>query len=131
MKLDQAFPSNYLKCSDLNGREITATISEVKMEDVGDDHKPVVYFRGAQKGLVLNKTNGYSIGDIYGDDTDNWIGRKITLFPDKTSYQGKRVDCVRVKGPSDNGTQQSAPPSPPPPARTVSDEAGLDDEIPF
>jgi len=29
-------------------------------------------------------------------DTEAWIGKEITLRPDKTNYQGNLVDCLRV-----------------------------------
>ncbi len=70
MKINEAFPSNYLKAADLQDREVTVTMADVKMEKLGDDSRPVLYFRGKEKGLVLNKTNANNIASRYGDDTD-------------------------------------------------------------
>src|SRR5690606_38448807 len=73
MKLSDAFPSTFLKAADLNGQRAVVIVSHVKFEDIGGDHKPLVYFKGKDKGLVLNKTNGNMIAEISGDDdTDNW-----------------------------------------------------------
>lgn len=97
MKMSDAFPSKYLKCSDLQGRTVTATISHTEMESVGDDNKPVLYFKGKEKGLVLNKTNAGVIADMYGDDSDGWQGKGISLRPTRVDFQGKRVDAIRVE----------------------------------
>lgn len=97
MDIYSAFPSNYLKCSDLQGRNCRVVIESVKIESIGDDDRPVAYFQGKQKGLVLNKTNSNVIADMFGGETNGWLGKEITLFPTKVDYQGKRVDAIRVQ----------------------------------
>jgi len=122
MNINGAFPSTYLKAADLQGKRVTVTVDRVVMEDIGGEHKPVVKFVGKDRGIVLNKTNAAMIAEIASDEeTDNWKGTKITLYPTKTDFQGKRVDCIRVDYPS-NGARQ-----PPPPPIAVDDE----DPIPF
>ena len=133
MRVSQAFPSNYLKSEDLMGRDHTVTMSHVAMEDIGQsDHKPVLYFQGKQKGLVLNKTNANNIASQYGDETDMWAGRPITIFPSQTEYQGKTVPCIRIRLAGTMPTQQA------PINNGPRDELGtlpgnnaLDDDIPF
>ena len=68
MKANDVFPGKYLKASDLNGHEPVVTIDRVEMEDVGDGRKPVVYFKGKEKGLVMNKTNFSTICSPYSFD---------------------------------------------------------------
>jgi hypothetical protein len=100
MRMSTAFPSKYLRAADLQGRDVTVTIERVEMADIGDDDpKPVVYFKGKEKGLVLNKTNAGTIADTLGDETDDWTGAAIVIFPTKTDYQGKRVDAIRLRVP--------------------------------
>ena len=125
MNINGAFPSTYLKAADLAGRRAIVTISHVKLEDVGDDAKPILYFQGKEKGLVLNKTNANMITEITGsDETDHWKGKAIVLYVTKVDYQGKRVDGIRVDYPANgNGAAPVAPPPPPEPL-TV-------DDIPF
>lgn len=106
MDIMSAFPSNYVKASDLQGKEIELAISHVAIEEIGSDRLPVLHFQGAEKGLVLNKTNATNISMVHGQDTDNWAGRRVTLFPATTDYQGRTVPCIRVKGPKSNGVQQ-------------------------
>jgi len=98
MNLDQMYPSKWLKAGDLQGQTIPVVIMRVVMEDVGDEAgKPVAYFQGKEKGLVLNKTNAMSIGLVHGQDTDGWTGKTIELFPAVVMFQGQNVPCIRVR----------------------------------
>jgi hypothetical protein len=101
MKISNEFPSNYLRAQDLEGRPATVVISGVESEEVGTEKeaKPVLYFKGKSKGVILNKTNATAIAGLYGDDTDGWSGESITLFAAQVSFQGKVVDAIRVKAP--------------------------------
>jgi hypothetical protein len=96
-----AFPSKFMKASDLNGRAVVATIASVDSEEVGKDQRYVVRFvEAGVKPLVLNLTNGETISDVAGsEDVDDWPGQKIEIFPSSTSFQGKRVACLRVRVP--------------------------------
>jgi hypothetical protein len=99
--IDLLFPSQYVKAADLTGRRVTVRISHVKVEEVGDDRKPVLYFQNTPKGLVLNKTNAEMIKEITGtSETDHWVGVPIVLFVTKTDFAGKRVDAIRVDRPT-------------------------------
>ena len=105
MKMSELFPSKFLKAADLQGRTMRATIERIDVEDLsGEDKpgetKPVVTFKGRKKQLVLNKTNGMTLAQALGDDTDAWIGKEIEVFPAQTSMQGRIVDCLRVKMPA-------------------------------
>lgn len=106
MNINDAFPSKYLRESDLGGNEVIVTMAHVSMEVLGQEKLPVVYFVGKDKGLVLNKTNGNTIADLYGPETDAWPNKPITLFPTHTEYQGKMTPCIRVKPskPTQNGS---------------------------
>lgn len=99
MKASEAFPSKWIAAADLNDKNVRLTISRVEMEDIGDDTKPVIYFQGAKKGLVCNKTNAKSIVAAYGDEMDDWAGSELILFPIMTEYQGNQVPAVRVRAP--------------------------------
>lgn len=135
MKVNDAFPSTYLKQSDLGGKRVLVTIDHVKVEDVGQgadqERKPVVYFRKAEKGMVLNRGNADSITSIVGDDeTDNWGGHQVVLYVDPSvMFGGKRVGGIRVAAPPAGHGKPSAPP-PPPPEIVDGFEAG-DDDVPF
>lgn len=122
MRISAAFPSDYLKAADLNGRSVKVTMDRVEMKDIGGDHKPVLFFQGKEKGMVLNKTNSNNISSAYGDDTDDWAGKEIVLFEAMVDFQGKSVNAIRVRLPQAKDRQ----PAPPPPR-----DEDMNDSIPF
>ena len=127
MKIGEAFPSRWLKAADLQGKKVNVTIESVGFENIGDDgDKLVAYLKNSKKGLVLNVTNANMITEICGtDETDDWTGKRICLFPTRVDFQGRRVDAIRVDFPTnDNGRQQPEPK--PAPAAVLGD-----DDIPF
>lgn len=100
MKLSEAFPSAFLKADDLNNQSVTVEISAVELTELGQgrdkETKLLISFRGKEKKLVCNKTNGSTISKLYGDDTDAWIGQKITLQSREVEFQGDMVLAIRV-----------------------------------
>ena len=109
MKIGNAFPSKYIKAGDLAGKAHTLVIAKVQIEDVGgqgnEEDKPVLYFAGRTKGCVLNRTNAMAIANRYGDDTDTWTDKEVIVFPDQTMFQGKMVDCIRMRIPVPAATE--------------------------
>ena len=138
MKISSAFPSNYLKAADLQDRNVMVKIDRVDMEKIGEDEKPVLYFVGKTKGMVMNKTNASNIANVYGDDTDDWHGQEVVLFSAMVDFQGKSVEAIRVRAPQPKDRRREDPISSGPinpPRRAVggvSDNMdSLDDSIPF
>lgn len=92
--------SRFLKALDLGGKRFRVRIVRVGRDEVGDDgEKWVLYFEGAQKGLVLNKTNARTIAESYGDELEGWVGKDIFLFSKLVDYQGRDVPGIRVDTP--------------------------------
>ena len=115
MDINAAFPSNWLKAADLQGRSVSVKIDHVDIETVADEPKPVVYFQGKTKGLVLNKTNAYTISMIYGQETDSWQGAAIEIFPTQVDFQGRQVAAIRVRMAPPSQTAAPQPQDDPPP----------------
>lgn len=136
VNINSAFKSNYLKHSDLNGKHVIVTMERVEVEEIGQgadkEEKPVLYFRGHDRGLVLNRTNANSIVEIVGsDDTDDWSEQRIVLRPDKTDFGGKRVDCIRVAAPPQGNVRKAAPKPPPEPTEISDGFQASDEDVPF
>ena len=130
MQISEAFPSNYLKAADLQGRNALVTIARTEYEMIGNDKKLILYFQGKEKGMVLNKTNANNISQIYGDETDDWKGGEIILFEAMVDFQGKTVPAIRVKAAPRKPQQQSQ--TAPQRMKPGPDQRGdMDDEIPF
>lgn len=100
MNINEVYPSKYLKADDLQGREVRVTMQAVEMEKIGDDNKPVLYFKGKDKGVVLNKTNASMIGSAYGTETDDWIDQPLILFSVMVDFQGKVAPAIRCRIPT-------------------------------
>lgn len=99
---DQLFPGRFIKAGDLAGRDVTVTISAIDLEDLpqekgGDRAKGIISFAKTKKKLVLNRTNGECIKAMFGRDTGEWIGKRITLYP--ADFNGDL--CIRIKGSPD------------------------------
>ncbi len=97
--MDELFPSNYLKAADLDNKTFKVKIDNVVFEEIGQDKesKPIIYFAGVQKGLVLNKTNGTAIAEMNGKATEDWAGKEVELFTRLVPFQGKDVPAIRVR----------------------------------
>jgi hypothetical protein len=132
---DLSPPSNTLKAADFEGGEWELTIKDYKVvefdqqdQKTGETYKqrkPVFSFNETEKSLVCNKTNRNAIAYVYGDEMDDWIGKKIILFGQLVDFGNKQVEGIRVRVPK----PRTAPVkgkhderNPPPP---------LDDDIPF
>lgn len=97
------YPSKYVGAWDLNG-DTEVTIEkviegeELVCEGGKKDYKPILVLKGATKKFVLGKTNAKSVGKVLGNDTSDWPGKKITLYPTTCSGKGGEiVECIRVR----------------------------------
>src|ERR1044072_3665306 len=96
-RVSQVYPSKNLSAADLNEQELTLTISGTEVQNFDEGSKLVIYFEEQEKGLVANLTNSRIIAGFYGDDTDRWVGERITIYPTETQYNGRTVDCLPVE----------------------------------
>lgn len=126
MRVSDVFPSNYLKAADLNGRTVRVTMDRVEVEQIGTDRKPVLYFQGKEKGVVLNKTNASNIALMFGENMDDWRGSEVELFPAMVDFQGRSVEAIRIRP-----VRPTRPAAPPPQAPAGNGARALDDDIPF
>lgn len=72
-----------------------------------ESEKPVCFFtdpatgKRVPQGLVLAPTKWDAVEAALGlDDTDDWRGERIELFPDTTPFQGKRVATIGIREPT-------------------------------
>lgn len=134
MRASAAFPSKYLRATDIGDRQVKVIMSHVEIESVGQgneaEHKPVVYFEKSKKGMVLNKTNAEILARAYGDEMDDWSGKEVIIYVAEVQFKKEMVEALRLKVPKP--TQPIRPISDPPPATSLDDYgADMNDEIPF
>lgn len=146
MRMNDAFPSKYLKAEDLEEGDLILMITGAEYAEFIDprtqksEQKPVLRFQGDNnKPLVLNKTNWKSITAALGsDDTDDWIGKKIALYATEVESFGETVLGIRVRlkapvkakaapGKSDSQARKEALKTP----DEIADEAPDADDLPF
>jgi len=127
MKIDELYPSRFIKATDLHGRPALHVVERVTLEEFDDgETKPAVHLQGT-KPLILNRTNAALIAGFLGDDTDAWRGKQIVLYPAKVDFRGKLVDSIRVREPKVNARTQPAAPAAPA-APVPADDT---DDVPF
>jgi hypothetical protein len=129
----EAFPSLFLKAEDLKGpvvlKVIASNYEKLNGLDGKAKQKVVLGFAKTEKQLALNATNFDAVMDITAEeDSDNWVGHKLELYPTTTTLPGKgTVPCIRIRKPG-----EAQPPALAVVPATVQPAApDLDDEIPF
>ena len=116
--IDDVFAGNFLKASDITGKEPTVIIQAINVQEFkGRDGKPqrklVMAFQGAKKEFVCNKVNANRIAYMHGKDYTKWVGKKITLFVDPfVEYGGQQTPGIRVKPPTYAQPVPQAPQTP-------------------
>ena len=103
MKLTEMFPSNLLKAADVSdaGGEMPLTIAKIELKEFdtdngGKERKPIIFFTN-DKQMVCNKTNGTTLGEMFGNETDDWLGKSITLIVQNVDFAGKSTPAIRIK----------------------------------
>lgn len=105
-KIGDLFPSKWLKANDIeseddDGNPInpTFTIEQVHQVEFGPnkDLKLTLEFQEVDKHLVLNKTNIDTLVGMFQDDTDDWVGKRVTLFVTPTTFEGKTYQAIRIR----------------------------------
>jgi hypothetical protein len=118
------YPIKYLKASDLQGHSRKFTIARVEVEYSNFDDREiwVVYFEDERKGWCPSQTSINIIARISGlEDTDDWAGVSITLYPAMFKRRGKEIETIRVQEPPNGNSKDEL---------SNSNEPS-DDEIPF
>ena len=96
------FKSAYLSAADVP-EPVTVTIDRVTEESINRDgkqeRKAVLYYRGGSQGIVLAKTTLGQLIEIFkSDESDDWIGKKVTVYQDKeVFFNGKQMPGIRFR----------------------------------
>lgn len=95
--------SKYLRAKDIKGRRLTLRIQRVELVEFDDDGKkktkPVIFFHGKEKGVVLSGQNVERLGaalDTY--NSDDWVDKDVelsTMFYPNLDADGIIVDALK------------------------------------
>jgi hypothetical protein len=97
--------SDVIRFVDLDSKEYTLKIASIKRGKVvgtggKSTGKALIYFEGREKPLGCGTAILSQIAAIYGNDTKQWVGKEITIYPDPSvKYGGQAVGGVRAKAP--------------------------------
>ncbi|MEM9194840.1 MAG: hypothetical protein AAGF12_37020 [Myxococcota bacterium] len=97
------FDSEYAGVWDLGGRDRIVTIRRVRAGQVGGHQgkqkskKAILTLAELDKPMACNVTNAQTIAGMYGSDTREWVGKRITLYPTTTKFGKDTVECIRVR----------------------------------
>ena len=103
-KISEMTQSKYLKQSDVDG-EMVVTITKVGQGNLAKEGEPaemkwMVRMAEFDKPMVINATNIKRLAKACGsDDTDDWTGKKATLYVDHdVEFGGNIVGGLRFRG---------------------------------
>lgn len=110
MDYEKLFPGRFIKSADLDKRDVHLEIKGVRSEEIDGKPKAILSFQETKKELVMNRTNAESIKLMFGRETDDWIGRRITIYPAtiQDPFQGGTTSAIRVRGSPDITKPQTA-----------------------
>lgn len=106
----EGFKSDYVAAIDMPvGREVTVKIIKIELKKVPDrkgklKDRWVVTFEGAEKPMLLIRTNAEAIVAMFGKDTDGWLRKSITFavetirMYDEDAKEMKDTAAIRVVG---------------------------------
>lgn len=98
---DELYPGRFIKAGELLGKQVTLTIASVDLDELegekGKKVKGIITFEKTSKQLVLNRTNGTCLREMFGRQIPAWVGKRITLFP--SEWNGE--PCIRIFGSPD------------------------------
>jgi hypothetical protein len=86
---------NYVDVS--GGRELIITIEAVTVQNI-DQQQVSVFYGDAKKAYKPSKGMIRLMADVWGTETDKWIGHSIKLWGDETvKWAGKEIGGIRIK----------------------------------
>jgi len=100
------FRGDYIAAVEIpEGREVTRTIRGVEIVSMesedGVSEKPVVHFEESPRGWVLNRTNAECLAGMFGEETNGWRGKRVTLYRTQVQLGREKVPGIRVAGSPD------------------------------
>lgn len=100
---DELYPGRFVKAADFKGKKVTLRIAAVNLEELVGDKGPqvkgVISFDATEKMWALNKTNGICLKAMFGKKVQEWVGKRVTLFPTQVkAASGEMEDAIRVYG---------------------------------
>jgi hypothetical protein len=103
----------YLKAAYLKNAIVPVTVDRIEFQTVHprpgvEEIKPVMYFVGKTKGLILTNTNQKFIRSTFGDEITASYGKQITLRAVTKHIAGRDVDTILIGLPAQPAAEKPA-----------------------
>lgn len=86
VKIGDAFPSAFVKADQIT-QPVEVVIDHVDTHKFDDGVKPVVFFRGKDAGVVLNKRRFKQLTQLcQAEDSDDWAGHPVVLTREPSTH---------------------------------------------
>jgi hypothetical protein len=101
------FKGDFISAVEFDGKSPTLTIAKANMTEVFDEKtgrdkaKGTIWFKEIDRGWIVNKTNALCLVGMFGEETDGWVGKRVTLFAKLVKFGPKTEPGIRVKGSPD------------------------------
>lgn len=138
-RISDVYGGRYLNAADLPaGKRLDALVHDAGLEKIGREQEEKITLglanRNGQawpKRLVLNKVNSLALATAFGDETDLWPGRSVTIWQEPTMYAGQRVAGIRIEPTSTTAVAAIGPQARPEASHEPQQAEPLNDQIPF
>lgn len=89
----------YLKPIHLAGKSVRAFVDKIEFQTVHPkpglkEIKPVMYFVGKKKALILNATNQKFLRESFGDQISASVGSELLLVPASKVIAGRKIETI-------------------------------------
>lgn len=92
--------ATFLKGSDIkDNTQVTIESFETAKTKISEKPRPILRLKGYEFPMGLNVTNFNKMVEKFGDDTKNWVGKKIVLrrvMAPNPQNGGKETPAIRI-----------------------------------
>lgn len=106
IKVSDIYGSAFLNADDVVAEPKTCEIMAVRTHTFSEGNgvvrdKIVLHLDGFEKEYACGPQYADMISDWWGNDTDKWLGKKITLHLGKKPFGNRMVDAIVITKPED------------------------------
>ena len=83
------------EAGEYNGKKFTIDTAFPAM--IQESEKLCVRLKGIEQPIALNQTNLALISSAYGDDTENWINKSVTLVITSVLFNGEMKPSIQLQ----------------------------------
>lgn len=108
---DEVFPERFLHAPDLDGRQVTLTITDAWGEYVQNPKQKrkkergdlcgILAFKGTKREYAMSKQNAWVLKTLWGKDPAAYVGKRITIapVPDSSGFTEHGIRILFVGSP--------------------------------